>query len=195
MSKTEQEARIAQVQSGLSAFQKGGTAPTCKNSQDGYTRPHANSSMQMKTQRQIRRAVERTRVPRVRRSEDLIDDMAAIFVALVSASPIPPYLPEPKNFQQHNDPFLYSMTPSAASEGLGAEAFRMNISERCGFGEKLACSGSQRLMSKDSSSLHAADGYVTSSRRMYKLTAGFAAREQQIPSVLVLATALSRQSY
>ena len=30
MSKTEQEARIAQVQSGLSAFQKGGQAPTCK---------------------------------------------------------------------------------------------------------------------------------------------------------------------
>ena len=30
MSKTEQEARIAQVQSGLSAFQKGGSAPNCK---------------------------------------------------------------------------------------------------------------------------------------------------------------------
>ena len=30
MSKTEQEARIAQVQSGLSAFQKGGSAPSCK---------------------------------------------------------------------------------------------------------------------------------------------------------------------
>ena len=30
MSKTEQEARIAQVQSGLSAFQKGGPAPHCK---------------------------------------------------------------------------------------------------------------------------------------------------------------------
>lgn len=30
MSKTEQEARIAQVQSGLSAFQKGGAAPSCK---------------------------------------------------------------------------------------------------------------------------------------------------------------------
>ena len=30
MSKTEQELRIAQVQSGLSAFQKGGSAPTCK---------------------------------------------------------------------------------------------------------------------------------------------------------------------
>ena len=31
MSKTEQEARIAQVQSGLSAFQKGGQAPSCKS--------------------------------------------------------------------------------------------------------------------------------------------------------------------
>ena len=31
MSKTEQEARIAQVQSGLSAFQKGGSAPNCKS--------------------------------------------------------------------------------------------------------------------------------------------------------------------
>ena len=30
MSKTEQEARIAQVQSGLSAFQKGGQPPSCK---------------------------------------------------------------------------------------------------------------------------------------------------------------------
>ena len=30
MSKTEQEARIAQVQNGLSAFQKGGSAPSCK---------------------------------------------------------------------------------------------------------------------------------------------------------------------
>ena len=31
MSKTEQEARIAQVQSGLSAFHKGGSAPNCKS--------------------------------------------------------------------------------------------------------------------------------------------------------------------
>ena len=31
MSKTEQEARIAQVQSGLSAFQKGGQVPNCKS--------------------------------------------------------------------------------------------------------------------------------------------------------------------
>ena len=30
MSKTEQEARIAQVQSGLSAFQNPGSAPACK---------------------------------------------------------------------------------------------------------------------------------------------------------------------
>lgn len=70
MSKTEQEARIAQVQSGLSAFQKGGTAPHCKLPfEDAYTWIGAYPWMQMRSQWQVRKAVERTRAPRVRRSE------------------------------------------------------------------------------------------------------------------------------